>query len=310
MSSTLPSPSASQAYVDVSVLDTGHLFLSEVDIFGDPSGKDVEYPSMSFLLRHSKLNEYILFDLGLRKDWENYTPEVAEEAKTAFHPRVPTDVIDCLAQGGLDPSQVKFILFSHIHFDHVGNPALFPSSTFLVGGEAEELLSNGYSTCAHGPVHYPSYAKDLLPQDRTIYLSDSTPNVKWLPVGPFPRTYDFFGDGSVYIVDSPGHMPGHINLLARTSLNDSWIYLAGDSVHDVRLLRDEKPMGDYIDEKGNHYCMHDDMGKATTHLKRIQELNKNRNVQVLISHDKEWFTENKDKGIMFPGKITPVLINT
>ena len=41
----------------------------------------------------------------------------------------------------------------------------------------------------------------------------------------------------LYVVDAgDGHVAGHINVLARTSEDGGWIYLAGDSAHDRRLL--------------------------------------------------------------------------
>jgi len=304
---SLPPPSVNQLYIEVSLLPSGHLFLSEIEIFGDPSGKNVLYPSMSFLLRHSLTKRLIVFDLGLRKDWENYTPAVVEDAKENFRPDVPVDVTDSLRRGGVQPEQVEFVVFSHIHFDHVGNPELFPSSTFCAGGGAEELLANGY-TCTHEPkdqILHPTYAKDLLPSDRTIFFSDA--NTDWKPLGPFPRTFDFYRDGSVYIVDAPGHMPGHINLLVRTSADGAWLLLAGDSAHDGRVITGERKIGEYLDEKtGILYTMHQDMRVAQKHLDRIEELRKLPKVQVLISHEKHWYNENKDKGVVFPGTIPPV----
>lgn len=44
-----------------------------------------------------------------------------------------------------------------------------------------------------------------------------------LPTGfPFEKAVDFFGDGSLLILDAPGHMPGHQMALARTG-EDEWI---------------------------------------------------------------------------------------
>jgi len=52
------------------------------------------------------------------------------------------------------------------------------------------------------------------------------------------RAIDFFGDGSLYFLDAPGHAVGHINALARTSTNpDTFIYMGGDSYHHAAELR-------------------------------------------------------------------------
>ena len=50
------------------------------------------------------------------------------------------------------------------------------------------------------------------------------------------RAIDFFGDGSLYFLDAPGHAVGHINALARTS-TDSFIFMGADSFHHPAALR-------------------------------------------------------------------------
>ena len=44
------------------------------------------------------------------------------------------------------------------------------------------------------------------------------------------KAYDFYGDGSLYLIDSPGHSIGHMCALARTSPNE-FIFLGGDICH-------------------------------------------------------------------------------
>ena len=47
-----------------------------------------------------------------------------------------------------------------------------------------------------------------------------------IPYGPLGRGLDLFGDGSVYLVYTPGHSEGHVSVLART--DSGWVLLAGD----------------------------------------------------------------------------------
>jgi hypothetical protein len=55
---------------------------------------------------------------------------------------------------------------------------------------------------------------------------------------------DLFGYGSLYIVNAPGHLPGHLNLLCRTG-DRNFVYLAGDSCHDPRLLTGELEIAEW-----------------------------------------------------------------
>ncbi|KAF5350407.1 hypothetical protein D9758_012467 [Tetrapyrgos nigripes] len=118
---------------------------------------------------------------------------------------------------------------------------------------------------------------------------------------------DYFGDGSMYLVDATGHMAGHINILARTSSDESWIYLGSDTAHDVRLLTGEKEVGEVPDPNrpGVMVCAHIDKEVAIQHIRRVGSLMQMPGVHVLIAHDRKWYEENKGGPAYFPGKITP-----
>lgn len=114
--------------------------------------------------------------------------------------------------------------------------------------------------------------QDLLPlNDNRTWVLDAA--IVWKPVGPFPRAYDLFGDGSAYVIDLPGHVEGHINLLARTSADGGWILLLGDTCHDRRLLTGELQFCIDIDEQGHRTTkMHTNLLTAQEHLIRVREL--------------------------------------
>lgn len=289
----LPTPNPSQSYVQVSVLEGGYIHVPEsYAVEGGSPTKPNVLPSMAFLLHHVQNGKRIVFDLGIRKDWENYPPSVVQMIKQVLHVQVPLDVTESLRRGGMEPHEVDTIILSHVHFDHVGDPAFFPSAQFVVGGESKQLFE------ANDTEPLPP-ARDLLPESRTSFL----PIDDWKPIGPFPRAFDFLGDGSVYLVDAPGHLPGHMNVLARTSADGSWIFLAGDSAHDVRLITGEKEIGIIDDPAGRMTCMHKDIVKAKEHIERIKQIKALPKVHVLLAHDVGWYEENRSKGVIFPGKI-------
>jgi hypothetical protein len=75
----------------------------------------------------------------------------------------------------------------------------------------------------------------MLFRGRTLREVDfSTSSIK---IGKF-RALDFFGDGSFYLLDAPGHDWGHLSGLVRTTSNpDTFIFLGGDIVHHGGELR-------------------------------------------------------------------------
>ena len=71
-----------------------------------------------------------------------------------------------------------------------------------------------------------------------------------IQIGRF-KAHDYFGDGSFYILDAPGHAVGHINALARThsSPKPGFIHLGGDSAHYAGEFRPTEylPLPETID---------------------------------------------------------------
>lgn len=297
--SQLPPPRENQAFCYISALESGFLWL-ELQFFITTAkpGDELEVPSLSFLLRHSATKQNILFDMGIRKDKENYPQPV----KTRFFPaavekqaKVPLSVVESLGKGGLQPDDIHHIVISHCHWDHIGDPALFPSSKFVLGGAARTLFEPGYPA---DPTSF--YQKNLFPPDRTDFL----PVDNWQKIGPFPKAFDFFGDGSVYIIDAPGHLPGHINLLARTSADGAWVYLAGDSAHHWSLITRESDIAGTPDGfKRFGGCAHEDKELATENIKRIHTLTKVPRVRVILAHDAPWYEDNKGGSSFWPGSI-------
>lgn len=126
-------------------------------------------------------------------------------------------------------------------------------------------------------------SQDAVPSDRTQWLRFED----WGKLDPFDRAHDYFGDGSLFVVDAAGHMAGHINLLVRSDSRTNWVYLAADSVHgDRRLLTGDKEFGRFNDDGGYPCCMHDDEELAKNHVQRIRKLP--AEIEVWFTHDPQW----------------------
>lgn len=265
-------------------------------------GSVTKMPSLSFLLQHSTLKDKFLFDLGIRRNFETYPAPVYQAIKSGEVPvTTPQTVVESLANGGLTPDDIDHVAISHVHWDHIGNTELFTKTKFILGEEGKGLIVSAF------PENPKSeFLTNVPPVEQTLYLpaSDSD-TVSWKPVGPFPRAYDFYGDGSLYIVDSPGHLPGHINILARTSDDGSWIFLAGDSVHHWHILDGKAKIAVGVDENPT-FCMHRDLAKAEEHIEHIKQLNALPRTEVILAHDEPWYEKNKGGPYFFPGTIPPV----
>lgn len=241
----------------------------------------------------------MLVDLGIRKDWQNLPqPLLSRFSQIKFVIDVPQDVPTSLRNGGIDPaSEIKDVLLTHIHFDHYGDTKPFEGARFIVGSEGAQIAASGWPTDPKAVT-----PANLLPEGRTTFLSphSSDSGHRWAPIGPFPHALDWYGDGSLYIIDAPGHLPGHINVLVRTSPDGGWVYLAGDTAHDYRLINGESKIAD----TEGFGCAHRDKEGAERHMQRVKELKeKEKRVRVLLAHDRLWYEVNKGGPAFLPGKL-------
>ncbi|KAK4947410.1 hypothetical protein LTR10_013778 [Elasticomyces elasticus] len=314
MNKAPPSPpeSASEAIVEVYALQAGHFTLPE-RFFVHPASQTARrtVPSLSFLIVHQDAvtNEKtrIVFDLGLRRDVKRYSEPIQKHVETRQPMETLPDVTKSLAAGGLSPDDIDYVMFSHVHWDHVGEPRDFRKSTFVIGNGAKALLQGAGSLRGS----HSFFEADLLPSERTLELSNPYEEVdeetkkpqsvrkgpdffqEWTPHGNLPRVLDLFHDGSLYIVDAPGHLPGHINILAKTGPM-SRVYLAGDACHDRRIMRNERKIGEWLDDHGHICCIHADKKLAEQTIGRIQQLESD-GVEVIFAHDFEWEEDVKNQ---------------
>lgn len=126
--------------------------------------------------------------------------------------------------------------------DHTGDPSTFPGSTKLIVGPGfKKVFTPGYPADPEGRCLESDFAGRELEE---IDFSGSD-----ITIGRF-KAFDYFGDGSFYILDAPGHTIGHLNALARThaSPTPAFIHLGGDSIHHAAEIRPSQyiPLPDSI----------------------------------------------------------------
>ncbi|KAL2868979.1 MBL fold metallo-hydrolase [Aspergillus lucknowensis] len=193
-------------------------------------------PAFSFLVEHSS-GRKLVFDLGIRKDWQNYAPEIAEYIPTTgYNIEVTQNVAEILDEHGIPPKDIEAVIWSHWHWDHIGDPSTFPPSTDLIVGPGfKDAMLPGFPAKPDSPIRESDYANRTL---REIPFTTTDPRT--LRIGQFPA-YDYFGDGSFYLLDSPGHAVGHLCGLARTTTNpDTFVLMGGDIAHYTGIFRPSK----------------------------------------------------------------------
>jgi glyoxylase-like metal-dependent hydrolase (beta-lactamase superfamily II) len=159
------------------------------------SGLKVQLTYSCYLVRHG--DDYLIWDTG------NPMSAGANAPKTSL--------VDLLAQLKVTPDQIKYVGISHYHGDHTGQVSAFPKATLLIGNGDWEALKN--------------------PKPPAI---NAAPFANWISGGgkvePLPSDKDVFGDGSVVMLNTPGHTPGHHSLLVRLA-GMGPVLITGDLAH-------------------------------------------------------------------------------
>ncbi|KAK0723383.1 AhpD-like protein [Lasiosphaeria miniovina] len=335
---TARTPGPRPAIVRVSALHGGHFSIPEENFVQPCSpGARSTVPSLCFLVEHEEVPPgsstarkptRVVFDLGVRRDVARYAEPIRRHVALRQPMDTRPDVVDSLARGGLTPHDIDFVVYSHVHWDHVGDPAPFSRSMFVVGHGSLDVLA------ARSPELRGSHSffeADLLDPARTIELPDPSASSNTAPVAeaaPFtkpwqplaelrlPATLDVFGDGSLLVIDAPGHLPGHVNLLARVEGEGEgedgatrWVYLAGDACHDRRILRGERRIGEWRDAHGQVCCIHADRPRAEATIDMVRGLEE-AGVEAVFAHDVEWEKDEKNQGRFFGAGVEHGLPNT
>ncbi len=202
-------PQSKAPGVKLYVFDSGSLAMDDVSPFGlsnlDTQVRELFEPC--YLIEHPN-NGRLLWDGGLPAALAGQGPQPLGEGQTQVYKR---SLQDQLADMRLNPSDIKYVAFSHMHFDHVGSANLFTDSILII---QQSEYTAAFEKAAENPYFEHELYKDLADNTKIVVSGD----------------HDVFGDGSVQIISAPGHTPGHQVLLVNLK-NLGPVLLSGDLYH-------------------------------------------------------------------------------
>jgi glyoxylase-like metal-dependent hydrolase (beta-lactamase superfamily II) len=156
---------------------------------------------------------------------------------------------------GVPPAAVTDIALSHFHADHAGNANLFTSARlYIQQPEYDAAFGADAAKFGFNPALYGK-------------LKDS-------PIVKLDGDHDVFGDGSVMILSTPGHTPGHQCLLVRLP-DRGPVVLSGDMVHfQDNWIHRRIPSRNF------------DKAQTAHSMEKVAALLAKENAELWINHDK------------------------
>lgn len=135
------------------------------------------------------------------------------------------DVISRLTEKGFNVTEIDALVLSHSHFDHIGDMDSLPTKTRVVCGPGTlEAMRPGYPKNEQSEwwskwfeerefLELPSTdIKDIWNSATGSKLNSKNTDMKWQTLACYDNALDWFGDGSFWIVDTPG-VSGSVNTL-------------------------------------------------------------------------------------------------
>jgi glyoxylase-like metal-dependent hydrolase (beta-lactamase superfamily II) len=195
-------------------------------------GAALRAPCLAYVVRHPDAG-VLLIDTGmhpgastdLRKDFGLAMGRMFKDLEPAS-----TSFGDQLLALGIEPEDVRRVVMTHLHVDHTSGMRLLPNATFVCTRQ-EWSAANARLSAAKGYVRH-----HLPPRSRTELLDFDRDGQ---PFDAFTSTIDLLGDGSVRLLFTPGHTPGHQSVLAR--LHDGrGVLLVGDAAYTVQSISEQR----------------------------------------------------------------------
>ncbi|MGP0092041.1 MAG: N-acyl homoserine lactonase family protein [Xanthobacteraceae bacterium] len=228
------------------VIDCGWAHAADQSLWSPAvnAGVPIDFSNNCYLIHHSS-EGYLLWDTGITDRLTALPGGQTVQATGQTWHRAQA-LVAALAALGVTPAQVRYVAVSHVHPDHVGNVEEFPGATLVI--QKAEL----------------EYALKLP-------LKSFSPEHKTQPI---EGDKDLFGDGSLTILATPGHTPGHQSLLVHLEKTGD-VVLSGDVVHFQSNWDNRRIPGFNYDK-----------AQSAASMEKIARVLVEKYAQLWINHDK------------------------
>jgi N-acyl homoserine lactone hydrolase len=194
-----------------------------------PRSRWITLPIPSFLVEHPEAGPFLV-DTGLHASVAaDPGPNLGRVAKALYSiDMAPDDAAPAQVRArGVDPDAIELVVMTHLHYDHASGATQLPRATFVVERREWDAASRGGMLQGYHRPHLD-------------------PALRWRAIDVGDEA-DLFGDGSVRLLHTPGHTPGHLSLLLRLAGGEQ-LLLTADAAYAQSTL-DERLVPLFVDDQ-------------------------------------------------------------
>jgi len=219
---------------EVRVLDGGYCKQLEY-LSGLRSARVRRFHAMFLHIRHPKYGEAVI-DTGYSPLFFEATrrlPGYIYRLITPVPRRQMANAARFFDKQEIDPANIRTVFLSHFHADHIAGLCYYPQAEIVSDAETtagiDGLNFRGRLKAGFLPGLLPDdFFERTAPIDRVNFIDNDS------VLNSF-RTFDYWGDGSLVLVDLPGHSAGHLGFLL--NIGGERIFYVADAFWDIRVLR-------------------------------------------------------------------------
>lgn len=191
-----------------------------------------EMPIYCFLIEHPE--GLFMVDAGetARVTEPGFMPRWNPYVRRALRYRIaPEDEVGPQLQRlGFDPGDVSAVVMTSLALGHAGGLDYFRRARIIVSAQEWAGAMSGVGRLAsYPPKHWPKW---FTPRIVTFNAGQ---------LGGLPRSQPITGDGSLYMVRTPGHTPGHIAVVLEDG--ETLYFFAGDASYLRATMAEAVPDG-------------------------------------------------------------------
>ena len=184
----------------------------------------ITVPITAYLIDHPK-HGLMMVDAGI--NWEqahdhdgyynhNYMLSRLLTTRDEYQLAAPQDIEVQVARLGYTLDDIKTVFMTHVHDDHAGGLRNLPNAKVV-------LDKKDWNDDARYPYSFAFAEKNM------VY-----PTFDSGAFSGFSESMDYFGDGSVVLVPTPGHSPGHMSVSVQ--MDENRVFMTGDTLYTLRHL--------------------------------------------------------------------------